>query len=100
MAGNGTSRPDFFAGLQLTDDQKAKIDLIHKDTRSRMDAVEHDEKLNADAKGAMLDGYRRLENGKIFEVLTPEQQREVRKRASAWRAATRPPQSKSQSPQQ
>jgi len=29
----------------------------------------------------------RMENGKILEVLTPEQQQEVRKRIAAWRAA-------------
>jgi Spy/CpxP family protein refolding chaperone len=35
----------------------------------------------------MLDGYRRMERGQVFNVLTPEQQIEVRKRVRARRAA-------------
>jgi len=35
----------------------------------------------------MLEGYRRLERGQVFKLLTPEQQREVRKKISARRAA-------------
>ncbi len=88
-----TSPPDFFAGLAFTDDQKAKIDQIHQDTKSRLEAVNQDQKLSPEAKEAMLGGYHRIENGKIFEVLTPDQQQEVRKRASAWRASARQRQS-------
>jgi Spy/CpxP family protein refolding chaperone len=99
LPGNDTSRPDFFAGLALTDDQAAKIDQIHKDTKSRQEAVERDQKMSADAKEAMLVGYRRLEDGKIFEVLTPAQQREVSKRVSAWRTAARQRQSQLQQSQ-
>jgi Spy/CpxP family protein refolding chaperone len=84
-----TSSPDPFAGLALTDEQKAKIEQIHQETKSRLEAVTKDQKLSPEVKDAMLQGYRRLENGKIFDVLTPDQQREVRKRMSAWRAAAR-----------
>jgi len=104
--GNSASPPDFFAGLTLTDDQKAKINQIHQDTKSRVEAVAKDQKLSPEVKNAMLQGYRRIENGRIFDVLTPEQQQEVRTRKSAWRTATRqrqhsleqpqPPESKSQ----
>ena len=52
-----------------------------------MDLVVKDEKLSPDQKEAMLQGYRRLERGQVFKLLTPEQQREVRKRISARRAA-------------
>ena len=79
--------PDLLAGLTLTDDQKAKIDRIREDTKSRLAAVTNDHKLGPEVKDAMLGGFQRMENTKIFEVLTPEQQREVRKRVSAWRAA-------------
>jgi hypothetical protein len=79
--------PDVYAGLQFTDDQKAKISQIHQNMKSHMDAVTKDEKLNEDQKQAMLEGYRRMENGEIFKVLTPEQQEEVRKRVNALRAA-------------
>jgi len=78
---------DDFAGLKYTDDQKEKIDQIHQDMKSRMDLVVKDEKLSPDQKDAMLQGYRRLERSQVFKLLTPEQQREVRKRISARRAA-------------
>jgi len=44
-------------------------------------------KYTDDQKDAMLQGYRRLERSQVFKLLTPEQQREVRKRISARRAA-------------
>lgn len=78
---------DDFSGLKFTDEQKAKIDQIHQDMKSRKDTVAKDEKLSAEQKGAMLDGYRRMERGEILKVLTPEQLTEVRKRVLARRAA-------------
>ena len=88
-----SSRPaDLLAGLTLTDDQQAKINQIRKDTRSRLAAVANDKRLSPEATDAMLRGFERIENGKIFEVLTPEQQREVRRRMSAWRTAAGLPQ--------
>ena len=77
---------DDFAGLTYTDEQRAKIDQIRQTTRQRMDAVRKDEKLTPEAKQAMLEGYQRLEIGQLFEVLTPEQQAEVRKKAQARHA--------------
>ena len=84
---NDAQPTDDFAGLKYTDDQKEKIDQIHQDMKSRMDLVVKDEKLSPDQKEAMLEGYRRLERGQVFKLLTPEQQREVRKKISARRAA-------------
>jgi Spy/CpxP family protein refolding chaperone len=80
--------------LEFTDDQKARIVQIRKDMKSRLDVLAKDEKLNDDQKQAMLEGYRRMENNAIFDVLTPEQQAEVRKRAHAQRAANQPGQKK------
>ena len=83
-----SARPtDDFAGLNFTDDQKAKIEQIHKNTKARLDAVAKDEKLTPDQKEAMLEGFRRMERGEIFKILTPEQQKEVRERVKARRAA-------------
>ena len=90
----GAPPTDVFAGLEFTDDQKAKISQIHKDTKLRMDVLAKDEKLNDDQKHAMAEGYRRMENNAIFDVLTPEQRAEVRKRAHAQRAANQPGQKK------
>ena len=87
---NSTAPPDLLEGLTLTDDQQAKIEKIRDDTRSRIAAVTagaNDKKLTPEAANAMLQGLQRIENGKILEVLTQEQQQEVRRRLSAWRAS-------------
>lgn len=78
---------DYFAGLTFTDDQKAKIDEIHRNTKSRMDVVDKDEKLDAEQKGAMREGYRRMENGQIFRLLTQEQKNVVREKIRAQKLA-------------
>ena len=85
---SSTPPPDLLAGLTLTDDQQVKIDQIREDTRSRLAAVANDKRLSPEAADAMFRGFQRIENGKILEVLTPDQQREVRRRMSAWRAAS------------
>ena len=87
---NATAPPDLLEGLTLTDDQQAKIYQIRDDTRSRIaavTAVANDKKLSPEAANAMLQGLQRIENSKILEVLTQEQQQEVRRRLSAWRAS-------------
>lgn len=78
--------PDYFAGLKFMDEQKAKIDEIHRNMKLRRDAVVNDQKLDAEQRGSMLAGLRRMENGQIFKLLTPEQQTEVRERVRAQRA--------------
>ena len=78
---------DDFADLNYTDEQKAEIDKIHRESESRMNVVAKDQKLTADQKGAMLQGYARLEYGELFKVLTPEQQKVVRNRVNARREA-------------
>lgn len=71
---------DDFAGLNYTDEQKAEIDEIHRDTEMRKNAVVKDQNLNEDQKNAMLLGYTRIEYGRTFKVLSPEQQKQVRQR--------------------
>jgi Spy/CpxP family protein refolding chaperone len=78
---------DDFAGLTYTEEQKAEIEKIHREVESNMAAVAADEKLNADQKNAMLQGYARIESGRRFQILSPEQQRQVRERVAARRAA-------------
>jgi hypothetical protein len=87
------SPADDFAGLQYTDDQKARIDQIHQDMKSRMDAVVKDEKLTAEQRDAMLAGYQRMERSQVFKVLTTQQQKEVLRRIRARRAAEQKEQS-------
>jgi hypothetical protein len=74
------SLPDYFAGLNYTDDQKAEIARIRHDIDTRRGAVAKDNNLTQDQKDAMIIGYTHLENGEIFKVLTPEQRRQVRQR--------------------
>lgn len=82
------TRPtDDLAALTFTDDQKAKIDQIHREMKPRLDAVVKDEKLDAVQKDAMLEGLLRMEGRQVFKVLTPEQRQEVRGRILARRAA-------------
>ena len=73
-----TAAPDDFAGLTYTPEQQAKVRRIHQDFKSRREIVVKDEKLTADQKQAMLEGFRRMENGEVFKVLTPEQQKKAR----------------------
>jgi Spy/CpxP family protein refolding chaperone len=84
--GKSAAPPDLLEGLTLADDQKAKIEQIREETKSHRAAVANDKKLSPEAADAMLRGYQRFEYVKILEVLTPEQQQEVRKRIAAWRA--------------
>jgi Spy/CpxP family protein refolding chaperone len=93
-----TPPTDYFAGLTFTDDQKAKIDEIHRNTKSRMDTVDKDKQLDAEQKGAMRDGYRRLENGQIYRLLTPEQRTAVRGKIRAQKLAAQQENEKKQSP--
>jgi hypothetical protein len=91
-----TPPPDLLTGLTLTDDQKVKIDAIREGTKSQLAAVTNAKQLSPETVDAMLRGYQRIENSKIFEVLTLEQQVQVRKRMAAWKAAERQPKQPSQ----
>jgi Spy/CpxP family protein refolding chaperone len=84
--GKSATPPDLLEGVKLTDDQRAKIDQIRAETKSRVAAVANDKKLSPEAADSFLRGYQRMENVKILEVLTPEQQKEVRNHVAAWRA--------------
>jgi|SRR5579859_6403264 len=75
-----------FAGLNYTDEQKAEIDKIHRETEARKETVAKNDKLNTDQKNAMLLGYTRMEYGSIFKVLSPQQQKQIRQRIQARRA--------------
>jgi hypothetical protein len=79
---------DEFAGFEFTDEQKAKIDEIHRRIATRKDVVVKSETLSADQKEAMIAGLGRMERGEIVKQLTPEQQREVLKKVHAGQAAT------------
>jgi Spy/CpxP family protein refolding chaperone len=85
-----------FAGLNYTAEQKAKLDQIHHDTEMHKAAVVNDQKLNEDQKNAMLVGYTRMEYSESFKVLSPEQQKQVRQRLLARKAADQAAQKRQQ----
>jgi hypothetical protein len=93
-----TAPADDFAGLQYTDEQKARIDQIHGDIKSRIDAAAKDEKLTAEQRDAMVAGYQRMERTQVFKVLTTQQQKEVLRRARMRHAAEQAQQNKQSSP--
>ena len=96
---NGAVSPaEYFEGLEYTPEQKAQIDKIHQDAETKKATVAKDEKLTQDQKDAMLTGYTHLEYSSIFKVLTPEQQRQVRQKIRARKAANEAAQKK-QTPQ-
>jgi hypothetical protein len=76
-----------FAGMSYSDDQKTEIDKIHREAESNKQTVAKDDKLTADQKDAMLLGYTRMEYGRVYKVLSPDQQRQVRQRVLARRAS-------------
>jgi hypothetical protein len=78
---------DYFAGLDYSDEQKTSIDKVKQDMDAKKTIVANDAKLNNDQKGAMIQGYTRLEYQQIFKLLTPAQQKKVRQRMDAAKAA-------------
>ncbi len=85
--GKSAASTDLLQGLTLAGEQKAKIDQIREETKSRVAAVANDKQLSPEVADAFRQGYQQSENVKILEVLTPEQRQEVRKRIAARRAA-------------
>jgi Spy/CpxP family protein refolding chaperone len=78
---------DDFEGLDYTDDQKAQIAKIRQEADAKKAVVAKDDKLTPDQKDAMVVGYTRLEYGQIYRALTPAQQKVVRQRINARKAA-------------
>ena len=93
-----TAPLDDFVSLNYTDEQKARIEKIRLDTRTQREAVAKDEKLSADQKDAMLLGYTRIEYGRIYEVLSPDQKKQVNQKIRARRAADDAARTKQQPP--
>jgi hypothetical protein len=82
-----SSAEDPLDGITLTDDQKASIQRIHQDTKSRMDTVAQDAGSAGWQKSAMIEGLQRMERRQVFQTLTPQQQGQIREKALAERAA-------------
>jgi len=64
--------------LNLTDDQKAKVKDILADAKTRRQAVMADASLNEEQKHAKMKELHEATHAKLNEVLTPEQQAELK----------------------
>ena len=68
--------------LNLTDDQKAKIKDIFADAKTKHEAVSTDASLNEEQKKAKLKELHEATMAKLNEVLTPDQQAELKTKMS------------------
>ena len=84
---------DRFAGLNLTDDQKAQIKKIHEDTKAKADAVKADSSLSDTDKQAKIKALHRSAMKQARELLTPEQRQQLNanmRERRAQRSQTQP----------
>ena len=72
--------------LNLTDDQKAKVKDIFVDAKTKRQAVSNDASLSDDQKKAKMKELHSGTMAKLNEVLTPEQQTELKSKMEAAKA--------------
>ena len=88
-----------FAGLNLTDEQKAQIKQIRTDSKSQVDAVNADSSLAADAKQAKIREIRKGTHQQMSKVLTPDQRKQMKQNMRERRSQhQQPAQPQSQPP--
>ena len=76
--------------LNLTDEQKAKVKDIFADAKTRGQAVSSDTTLSDEQKKAKMKELHSNIIAKLNEVLTPEQQTELKSKMEAAKAAKPP----------
>lgn len=82
-----------FAGLNLTDDQKAQIKKIHEDAKAKKDAVMADSSLSDADKQAKVKQIHHMTMKQARGVLTPEQREQLKanmRERHAERSQTKP----------
>src|SRR5260221_6939041 len=72
--------------LNLTDDQKAKVKDIFADAKTKRQAVSSDASLSEEQKKAKMKELHSATMAKLNEVLTPEQQTELKSKMEAAKA--------------
>jgi Spy/CpxP family protein refolding chaperone len=72
--------------LNLTDDQKAKVKDILADAKTKRQAVMTDTSLNEDQKHAKMKELHEATMAKMNEVLTPDQQAELKSKMAEAKA--------------
>ena len=78
--------------LNLTDEQKAKVKDIFADAKTKHQAVSSDTTLSEEQKKAKMKELHASVMAKLNEVLTPEQQTELKSKMEAAKAAKPPAQ--------
>jgi Spy/CpxP family protein refolding chaperone len=78
--------------LNLTDEQKAKVKDIFADAKTKGQAVSSDTSLSDEQKKAKMKELHSGIMAKLNEVLTPEQQTELKSKMEAAKAAKPPEQ--------
>ncbi len=79
-------------GLNLTDDQKAKVKDIFADAKSKRQTIWNDSSLTDDQKKAKMKELHAGTMAKLNEVLTADQQAELKTKMEAAKAAKPPAQ--------
>jgi Spy/CpxP family protein refolding chaperone len=77
---------DRFAGLNLTDDQKAQIKKIHEDAKAKADSVMANNSLSEADKQAKVKRIHHMAMKQAHTVLTPEQRQQLRAKMRERRA--------------
>src|SRR6266436_5713891 len=72
--------------LNLTDDQKAKVKDIFADAKTKRQAVSSDASLSDEQKKAKMKELHSATMAKLNEVLTPEQQTELKSKMESAKA--------------
>jgi periplasmic protein CpxP/Spy len=83
MAMHGGGLEAAVQSLSLTDDQKAKVKDIFADAKTKKQAVTSDSSLSEDQKKAKMKELHSATMAKLNEVLTPEQQTELKNKMEA-----------------
>ena len=76
--------------LNLTDEQKAKVKDIFADAKTKHQAVSNDTSLSDEQKKAKMKELHNATMAKLNELLTPEQQTELKSKMEAAKAAKPP----------
>src|SRR6266478_9529554 len=72
--------------LSLTDDQKAKVKDIFADAKTKRQAVSNDASLSDEQKKTKMKALHSSTMAKLNEVLTPEQQTELKSKMESAKA--------------
>ena len=72
--------------LNLTDEQKAKVKDIFADAKTKHQAVSNDTSLSDEQKKAKMKELHNATMAKLNELLTPEQQTELKSKMEAAKA--------------